>query len=62
MPVHQLGQLEGYKQFSDWSNDAWQMGIPAQRNSLKGVNCYTTTEYTADPVSRFAGYICISRV
>ncbi len=30
-------------------------GIPNQGNSQKGVNCYTTAEYKADPVTLYEG-------
>ncbi len=32
------------------------MGNPIQGNPQKGVNCYTTTEYAADPVTHYAEY------
>ncbi len=49
MPVQQLRQLEGYKRFTDGSNNTWQMGNPNQGKSEKGVNCYTTAEYNNWP-------------
>ncbi len=55
MPV-QLGQMAGYKQFTDWSNNTWQLGNPIQRKPQKGIKRYTTAEYTANPVTHFAVY------
>ncbi len=40
--MHELGQLAGYKQFTDWSNNTWQMGKPTHGNPQKCVNWYTT--------------------
>ncbi len=37
----QLGQLAGYKWFTDWSNNTWQMGNPTRRKIQRGVNCVT---------------------
>ncbi len=35
MPVHQLGHLADCKQFTDWSNNTWQMGIPPRETPRK---------------------------
>ncbi len=53
MLVHQLGQLAGYKQFTDWSNNTWQMGISHPGNV--SIVCYTIAEYRADSVTCYAG-------
>ncbi len=57
MPVHQLSQLAGYKQFTHSSNNMWQVGNPTHGKRQKGVNCYTTVEYTTDSVTCYAWYI-----
>ncbi len=50
--MHHLGQLVINKQFTDLSNNTWQIGNPAWGKPHKGVNYYTTAEYRADPVNR----------
>ncbi len=32
-----------------------QMGYPTQSKPQKRVNCYTTAEYIADPITYYAG-------
>ncbi len=62
MPMHQLGQLAGYKWISDWSNNMWQMGkshpgqTPERCHLLKSCRVYTADPVTcyADPVTRYA--------
>ncbi len=51
MYVHQLDQFPGYKQFTDWSNNAWKMGKSQHGKLQKAVNYYTTGEYTANLVT-----------
>ncbi len=50
----QLGQSASYKWFTDWSNNTWQVGNPTQGKPQRDVNCYTTAEYTANPVPHCA--------
>ncbi len=50
MPVHQLGKLTYYKEFTDWLNNTYADGETPQ----KGVSSYTTTEFTADPLTHYA--------
>ncbi len=56
MPVHQLGQLAGYQQFTDWSNNTWQIRNLTQGKPQKGANLYTSTEYTANPQLSMQGF------
>ncbi len=61
MPVHQLGQLAGYKRISDWSNNTWQMGNHTGGKPQKCViSCYTTAEYTSDTVTHYRGHVAVS--
>ncbi len=54
--MYQLGHLTGFKRFTDCSNKTWCMGNPTQGKLQKGINCYTTAEYTADPVTHYTEY------
>ncbi len=60
MPVDQLGQLTGYQQFTDWSNNKWHMGNDNQAKIIKKcVSCYTTAEYTPDPATCWCFVFCV---
>ncbi len=45
MSVYQSGQLVGYKQFTDWSNNTWHAGNPTHRKHPKSVTaCVNITQ------------------
>ncbi len=56
MPKHHLDQLVANMQFTEWSNNTWQMGKYYMGKPPKGVIFYTTADYTANPVTRIGGY------